>query len=150
MIKIRQAVETDIQAIVDFNQAMAWETEQKKLEDAVIGAGVRALVEDNSKGFYLVAEQADGAIAGSLMVTFEWSDWRNSQFWWIQSVYVRPESRRTGIYSMLYEKVKELAEQTQGVCGFRLYVEHDNVIAQQTYKKLGMQPSHYYMYETDN
>ncbi|GAB2690501.1 GNAT family N-acetyltransferase [Aliiglaciecola sp. 3_MG-2023] len=150
MITIRQAEENDIQAIVDFNQAMAWETEQKKLQNEVLTAGVSALIGDRTKGFYLVAEQEDGVIVGSLMVTTEWSDWRNSQFWWIQSVYVRPENRRTGIYSGLYEKVKELADQTQGVCGFRLYVEHDNVIAQQTYQKLGMQPSHYYMYETDN
>ena len=150
MITIRQAEENDIQAIVDFNQAMAWETEQKKLQNEVLTAGVSALIGDRTKGFYLVAEQEDGVIVGSLMVTTEWSDWRNSQFWWIQSVYVRPENRRTGIYSGLYEKVKELAVQTQGVCGFRLYVEHDNLIAQQTYKKLGMQPSHYYMYETDN
>lgn len=150
MITVRQATEADSQALVDFNQAMAWETEQKKLDTSVLTAGVNALLEDKSKGFYLVAEQEDGGIAGSLMVTSEWSDWRNSQFWWIQSVYVRPENRRTGIYSKLYEKVKDLAHQTQGVCGFRLYVEHDNYVAQETYKKLGMQASHYYMFETEN
>ncbi|GAA6185477.1 MULTISPECIES: GNAT family N-acetyltransferase [Aliiglaciecola] len=150
MITIRQASKADIQALVDFNQAMAWETEQKKLQGDVLSAGVSALIKDRAKGFYLVAEQDDGAIAGSLMVTSEWSDWRNSQFWWIQSVYVRPENRRTGVYSMLYQKVKELAEQSQGVCGFRLYVEHDNLVAQETYKKLGMKASHYYMFETEN
>ncbi|GAC15286.1 GNAT family N-acetyltransferase [Aliiglaciecola lipolytica] len=150
MITIRQASKSDVSALVDFNQAMALETEDKKLNSDVLTAGVSALILDKTKGFYLVAEQQNGEIAGSLMVTFEWSDWRNSQFWWIQSVYVRPQNRRTGIYSMLYEKVKMLAEDTQGVCGFRLYVEHDNQVAQETYKKLGMKASHYYMFETEN
>ncbi|WJG08126.1 GNAT family N-acetyltransferase [Aliiglaciecola sp. LCG003] len=145
---IRQAQPNDLQALVGFNQAMAQETEGKALDTDILTSGVSAMLSDSNKGFYLVAEQQDGEIAGSLMVTYEWSDWRNSQFWWVQSVYVRPENRRTGIYSMLYQKVQELAEQTDGVCGYRLYVEKENVIAQATYEKLGMGQSHYFMYES--
>lgn len=148
-MKIRQAELADLSALVDFNQAMAMETENKHLSTEILTSGVKRLLEDSNKGFYLVAQQQDKQIAGSLMVTFEWSDWRNSQFWWIQSVYVRPQNRRTGVYAALYEEVKNLAAQKGGVCGFRLYVEKDNLVAQSTYEKLGMHSSHYYMYETD-
>lgn len=149
-MKIRKATSNDSFALVEFNQAMAMETEDKPLDTETLTAGVNKLLEDENKGFYLVAELPNGDLAGSLMVTFEWSDWRNSQFWWIQSVFIRPQNRRQGIYSDLYNSVKSLAEQSQGVCGFRLYVEKDNVIAQKTYENLGMHESHYHMYETDN
>ncbi|GAA0853486.1 GNAT family N-acetyltransferase [Aliiglaciecola litoralis] len=148
-MNIRRAEQQDLTALVEFNQAMAMETENKQLDQQTLTAGVRALLEDSNKGFYLVAELQDKQIAGSLMVTYEWSDWRNSQFWWIQSVYVKPQNRRTGVYAGLYNKVKELASETSGVCGFRLYVEKDNLIAQRTYESLGMHSSHYYMYETE-
>lgn len=147
-MRIRKATLQDSQALVDFNQAMALETEDKQLDADTLTAGVNGLLGDENKGFYLVAELPNGDVAGSLMVTFEWSDWRNNQFWWIQSVYIRPQNRRQGIYSDLYNKVKILAEENKGVCGFRLYVEKDNVVAQQTYEKLGMHESHYAMYET--
>ena len=93
-----------------------------------------------------MAEQ-HGQVVGSLMVTTEWSDWRNGVFWWVQSVYISPDYRRQGIYGQLYAQVKTLAEQQQNVCGFRLYVEKENVIAQKTYASLGMEQSHYLMYE---
>jgi ribosomal protein S18 acetylase RimI-like enzyme len=113
-------------------------------------AGVRNLLRNDQYGFYVVAEAADSAgrkeVVGSLMVTYEWSDWRDAVFWWIQSVYVAPESRRRGIYRRLYEFVKDLAAQ-QNVCGFRLYVERENVAAQRTYERLGMTEAHYKMYE---
>ena len=149
-MKIRKATLNDAIALVDFNQAMAFETEKKQLDSDILTAGVNQLLNDENKGFYLVAELPSGEIAGSLMVTFEWSDWRNSQFWWIQSVYIRPQNRRQGIYSKLYSNVKALANEEQGVCGFRLYVEKDNITAQKTYQNLGMHESHYDMYETDN
>ena len=125
---------------------MAWETEQKKLDEVVLSKGVLALIEDSNKGFYLVAEQ-NSRVVGSLMVTTEWSDWRNAVFWWIQSVYIAPDYRRQGIYAQLYAQVKALAEKQQDVCGFRLYVEKENLIAQKTYESLGMEQSHYLMYE---
>lgn len=125
---------------------MALETENKELDGDILSKGVNRLIADPSKGFYLVAEQ-NNQVVGSLMVTTEWSDWRNGVFWWVQSVYISPDFRRQGIYSKLYEQVKDLAEKQGDVCGFRLYVEKDNSIAQQTYESLGMHSSHYLMYE---
>ena len=145
-IKIRTAVISDLNALVNFNQSMARETENKELDNRVLESGVGALIADRSKGFYLVAEQ-DCQVIGSLMVTNEWSDWRNAVFWWVQSVYVLPQYRRKGIYAMLYQEVKLLAKQDGNVCGWRLYVEKDNLIAQQTYNALGMNESHNLMFE---
>lgn len=146
-MQIRKAQPQDLTAIVEFNQAMAQETEGKTLPDEIITAGVNRVLNDQSKGFYLVAE-VEGQIAASLMVTFEWSDWRNGTFYWIQSVYVRPQNRRQGLYSGLYKQVQKLAEENADVCGYRLYVEKDNETAQKTYQKLGMQESQYFMYES--
>ena len=145
-INIRIAKRSDVESLVKFNQLMAWETEQKKLDEDILFKGVSALISDNNKGFYLVAEK-NGEVVGSLMVTTEWSDWRNGVFWWVQSVYISPDFRRQGIYAQLYAQVKILAEKQQDVCGFRLYVEKENLIAQKTYESLGMQPTHYLMYE---
>ena len=145
-INIRVAKNSDVKSLVHFNQLMAWETEQKKLDEVILSKGVSALIADNNKGFYLVAEQS-AQVVGSLMVTTEWSDWRNGVFWWVQSVYISPDYRRQGIYAQLYAQVKSLAEQKKDVCGFRLYVEKENLVAQQTYEALGMQQSHYLMYE---
>ena len=143
---IRVATLQDLAALVDFNQSMALETEKKQLATAILNKGVGALIADATKGFYLVAEQ-NSQVVGSLMVTTEWSDWRNGVFWWIQSVYIVPQCRRQGIYGLLYSKVKELAQQNGNVCGFRLYVEKENLVAQRTYEALGMEQSHYLMYE---
>lgn len=143
---IRQAQVKDAEAIANFNRLMAFETEHKKLLPEVILAGVNTMIANPNHGFYLVAD-ADNEIAGSLMVTTEWSDWRNGVVWWVQSVYVREEYRRQGIYRALYEEVKTLAEQDPSVCGFRLYVEKDNVNAQKTYESLGMIETNYLMYE---
>lgn len=146
---IRLARQTDADALVAFNEAMAMETEGKKLDATTLKAGVVAVFADAGKGFYVVAEEA-GKIVGALMVTSEWSDWRNAWFWWIQSVYVIPEYRGRMIYNELYEFVKESAEQTGDVCGFRLYVEKENKKAQKVYEKSGMDASHYLMYESKN
>ncbi|MEZ5392586.1 MAG: GNAT family N-acetyltransferase [Bryobacterales bacterium] len=106
------------------------------------------MVADPAKGFYLVAEE-EGAVVGQLLITYEWSDWRNGVFWWVQSVYVRPESRGRGVYSTLYEDAVRRAREAGDVCGLRLYVERENRRAQRTYQKLGMRPTVYEMYETD-
>ncbi len=145
-MNIRIAKFGDADSLVEFNQAMALETEGKRLDTETLRNGVRAIFQDENKGFYAVAEN-DGAIVGGLMVTFEWSDWRNAWFWWIQSVYILPESRGQGIYRRLYDFVKEKADERGDVCGFRLYVEAENERAQRVYEKLGMQKSHYLMFE---
>jgi ribosomal protein S18 acetylase RimI-like enzyme len=145
-MNIRLAQKEDAPALVEFNQAMALETEGKQLDSNTLRNGVEAVFSDEKKGFYIVAEN-DGEIIGGLMVTFEWSDWRNSWFWWIQSVYILPDFRGQGIYRLLYEFVKNKAGKSENVCGFRLYVEKENVRAQKVYEKLDMTQSHYLMYE---
>ena len=145
-MNIRIAGSQDAASLVDFNQAMALETEGMHLDHEVLRSGVEAVFGDEKKGFYVVAEQ-DGRIVGGLMVTFEWSDWRNSWFWWIQSVYILPAARGQRIYSKLHEFVRERARRQKDVCGIRLYVETENAHAQRVYEKVGMQPSHYLMYE---
>lgn len=147
-MKIRLAETSDIPALVEFNQAMAFETEGKTLDAQILRSGVEAVFHDEKKGFYVVAEE-EMRIVGGLMITFEWSDWRDRWFWWIQSVYILPEFRGRGIYRLLYEFVKELALERKDVCGFRLYVEKENTRAQGVYEKLGMQASHYLMYEEE-
>jgi GNAT superfamily N-acetyltransferase len=145
-MNIRRAESGDAGSLVDFNQKMALETEGKRLDEAVLSAGVRAVFSDSNKGFYVVAED-EGSIVGGLLVTFEWSDWRNKWFWWIQSVYIVPEARGKSVYSWLYDFVKTEAAKRGDVCGFRLYVERENVHAIKVYEKLGMKNSIYYMFE---
>jgi ribosomal protein S18 acetylase RimI-like enzyme len=137
----------DADSIIEFNQAMALETEGKELTADVLRRGVEAVFSDEKKGFYVVARNSNNNITGCLMVTFEWSDWRGKWFWWIQSVYILPEFRGQGIYRMLYKFVKEKASEQKNVCGFRLYVEKENANAQRVYEKLGMEQSYYLMYE---
>lgn len=143
---VRSATPADAAALVEFNRAMAKETEAKDLALPVLSAGVKWLLKNPQHGFYLVAETG-GEVIGSLMVTSEWSDWRNRVFWWIQSVYVKPQYRRKGVYRKLYERVKQLARERGDICGFRLYVEKENLTAQRTYQSLGMQEAHYKMFE---
>ena len=147
-MNIRLAEKSDVDALVEFNIAMALETEGKTLGPDVLGPGVAAVFEDANKGFYVVADD-DGSIVGGLLITFEWSDWRNKWFWWIQSVYIRPEHRGRSLYRELYSFVKALADERDNVAGFRLYVEHDNIHAQKVYEGVGMERSHYVMYEED-
>lgn len=138
----------DVTALVEFNVAMARETENKVLSRNIVSTGVVTALQDSTHGFYVVAEKA-GTIAGSLLVTKEWSDWRDGEFWWIQSVYVKPQYRRQGVYRRLYEFVREEARAKGNVCGFRLYVERDNQVAQQTYRNLGMRETVYRLYEEE-
>jgi ribosomal protein S18 acetylase RimI-like enzyme len=145
-MNIRQAHQQDAASLIEFNQAMALETEGKQLDSKILESGVNSVFQDEKKGFYVVAE-SDDKIVGGLMITFEWSDWRNAWFWWIQSVYILPEFRGQGIYRKLYEFVMNKASKQGNVCGFRLYVEKENGRAQKVYEKLGMETSHYLMYE---
>jgi ribosomal protein S18 acetylase RimI-like enzyme len=145
---IRRAIPEDAKTIAAFNAAMALETEGKELDLALVEAGVRGLFADRGRGFYLILEK-DDAPAAQLMVTYEWSDWRNGVFWWIQSVYVKPQFRRQGLYRALYDHLKAEAEKAEDVCGIRLYVEHENLGAKKTYEALGMKAAHYAMYEVD-
>ena len=147
-MNIRLARKNDVDSLVEFNQAMALETEGKSLDSDVLRPGVAAVFDDPGKGFYVVADD-NGTIAGGLLVTFEWSDWRNGWFWWIQSVYIRPEHRGKAIYSRLYDFVKALAEERRDICGFRLYVEKENEHALRVYEKVGMAKTYYLMYEEE-
>lgn len=143
---IRAAALTDLPEMLAWNAAMAWETEQKRLDPAVLERGIRGVFEQVRRGFYLMAEH-EGVAVGSLLVTYEWSDWRCGDFWWIQSVYVTPASRRVGVFRALYADVAQRAA-VAGAVGLRLYVETENQRAQVTYEGLGMQRCHYWMYES--
>jgi GNAT superfamily N-acetyltransferase len=142
----RAATHADAAAIIEFQIAMARETEELELDRDVLTRGVAALFSDPNLGRYFVAE-VDGRIAGSLMITYEWSDWRNGMVWWIQSVYVTPEFRRKGIYAGLYEHVKTLVDAEANVRGIRLYVDRRNAAAQEVYRRLGMNGEHYQVFE---
>jgi len=143
---IRIARFEDGASLIEFNQAMALETEGRRLDAQILRSGVESVFQDVNKGFYVVAENG-AVIVGGLMITFEWSDWRGQWFWWIQSVYILPEFRGQGIYRQLYDFVKAKARKRNDVCGFRLYVETENERAQRVYEKLGMRKSHYLMFE---
>jgi GNAT superfamily N-acetyltransferase len=145
MIIIRKAIPEDAPAIIDFQQKMAWETEKMTLVPEVVEKGVKAVFENHLCGLYWVAEENNTIIA-SLLITFEWSDWRNTNVWWFQSVYVLPEHRRKGIFRTMFMHIKKEAE-IVNAAGLRLYVETNNLQAQFTYEALGMRSEHYKMYE---
>jgi len=143
---IRNATAADAGALAEFNRRMALETEGLSLPPPVVLSGVKAVFEDPARGFYVVAETPRGLVA-ALMITREWSDWRDGELWWIQSVYVRPSFRRRGVYRSLYRHITDCAERARYVRGLRLYVERDNRIAQQTYAALGMRETRYKVFE---
>jgi ribosomal protein S18 acetylase RimI-like enzyme len=145
MITIRKATPDDAGSIIRFQQAMARETEGLELQRDTVTKGVMAVFHDQRKGQYYVAEDNDNVVA-SLMITYEWSDWRNADVWWFQSVYVIPEYRRKGIFRMMYENIKK-AGVADGIAGLRLYVDTENVHAQSTYEAMGMDGEHYKTYE---
>lgn len=146
-MKIRKARLTDAAVIADFNSRLAWETEKLRLNPAIVSRGVRALLKADTQGTYFVAE-ANGVLIGQLLITYEWSDWRNGHFWWIQSVYVAADSRSRGVFRALFGHVQKRAKSRRNVCGLRLYVEKNNRRAQQAYDRLGMRHTHYEIYET--
>ena len=145
-IRTRAAAVTDAADIVAFQRAMARETEEIELDADVVTRGVHAVFDQPSRGRYFVAE-AGGAVVASLLITYEWSDWRDGNVWWIQSVYVRPEHRRRGVYARMYEAVKGAALADPGVRGIRLYVDRRNTPAQDVYRRCGMNGEHYLVFE---
>ena len=146
-ITVRRAVRADSAAIVGFNLSMAAETEGKTLSAGLLTSGVAAVFDDPSKGFYVIAEDG-GRPVGGLLVTAEWSDWRNAYFWWIQSVYVEPASRRRGVYGRLHRWVENTARSDGNVCGLRLYVDAENAAARSVYERMGMSRSRYDFFES--
>ncbi|GIU76270.1 MAG: hypothetical protein KatS3mg004_3357 [Bryobacteraceae bacterium] len=147
-IVVRDARPEDAEFLVRGNAAMALETEGLSLDRERLRAGVFALFDDPSRGRYFIAELG-GRRAGQLMITYEWSDWRNGCFWWIQSVWVEPELRGRGVFRLLYGHVRALARATPGVCGLRLYVERSNARAREVYLRCGMHQTSYEVFEED-
>lgn len=147
-IHVRRALPRDTGFITQNNIMMALETEGVALDPELAAKGVLAVMENEHAGFYLVAE-ADGEPCGSLMVTFEWSDWRCGWFWWIQSVMVRQPFRQNGAYRALHQAVCEVAQAMGDVCGIRLYVDAENNVAHQAYRRVGMAETHYVLFEED-
>ncbi len=144
---VRQARISDLDTIVLFNRELAWESEGRELDDTVLRVGVAALLADSNKGIYFVAEHK-GQVVGQLLITYEWSDWRNGWFWWLQSVYVHPDHRQRGVLRMLVNHVLELARTAdRQVIGLRLYVESGNYVAQEVYRRLGFQSTGYKVLE---
>ncbi len=144
-IEIRKGVESDLDTLVDFMVLMAKETEDLNLKDEILRQGIKAALVDEQKGIYYIAE-INGHIAGSLMTTFEWSDWRNNWVLWIQSVYTYPTFRGKGVYKALYENLKAKVDRGE-YAGIRLYVDKTNTSAQKVYEQLGMDGNHYHFYE---
>lgn len=145
-MKIRKAEENDFEIIAEYNYNLAYETEDKKLDKDILIKGVKRILSDETKGIYHVCE-VDGKVVGQIMYTYEWSDWRNGTFIWVQSVYVHKDYRGKGIFKALYNKVKEICDSSDEYVGIRLYVERENYNAQKTYQKIGMSECNYYMYE---
>jgi GNAT superfamily N-acetyltransferase len=153
--RIRAAEPADADLLAQWAQAMALETEHRQLDADTVRAGVAAAIADPAKARYFVAMEdavlvggeTIGMAVGTLMVTCEWSDWRNGDWWWIQSVYVTAQHRRQGIFAAMYRHVQQLAQETPGVIGLRLYVERDNAVAQRTYAALGMHDAGYAIQE---
>jgi len=149
LVKIRKALIEDLEIIVKFNYNLAKQTEDKELDLEILTKGVGAILSDTSKGQYYVYE-IDGKVVGQIMHTYEWSDWRNGTFLWVQSVYVDEEYRRKGIFKELYNYVKQICDNDEDIAGIRLYVEKDNLNAKATYKSLGMDECNYHMYEYES
>ena len=141
-LSIRRATPADLDVIVKFNAALAWESEGKNLDPDVLRTGVQAALGDPAKGFYVVAER-EGQIVGQTAITFEWSDWRNGWYWWIQSVFVRSDARRQGTFTAIYQHLEAEALADPTVIGIRLYVENENERAQATYRSLGLEEEGY-------
>jgi ribosomal protein S18 acetylase RimI-like enzyme len=145
-MKIREAKSEEAFIIAEFQQLMAFETENITLNPATVSFGVAAVFKNSSKGKYLVAE-IDNSVVGSLLVTYEWSDWRNATVLWIQSVYVKPEFRKAGVFANLFQFVKKISEEDENIAGIRLYVDRTNEKACAVYEKVGMNGQHYLVFE---
>jgi len=151
-VEVRMASRDDLDVLVNFSAAMAMETEGRRLDRDRLRCGVHAVLESTERGFYVVSERHDfgsRTVVGQLLVTYEWSDWRNATFWWIQSVYVHTPWRRQGVYRRMHRHVVNMAHARQDVCGVRLYVEEHNEAAQQVYRQVGLMPTGYLVFEED-
>jgi GNAT superfamily N-acetyltransferase len=153
-LTVRPATLEDLETLTDFSAAMALETEQRTLDRTRLRLGTQAVIDQPERGQYFVADlrqetQADTVTVGQLLITYEWSDWRNAQFWWIQSVFVHPAWRRKGVYRRMHRTIIDMAQARADVCGIRLYVEANNRIAKQVYTRVGLYPSTYEVYESD-
>jgi len=151
-LNVRLARPEDAATIASFSAAMALETEGRRLDLDRLHLGTIALLQTPARGFYIVAEQDQAdrrQLIGQLMITYEWSDWRNGAFWWIQSVYVDPTWRRQSVFRRMHETVMATAKTSPNVCGVRLYVEESNSAAQAVYRKVGLTPSSYAIFQTD-
>jgi GNAT superfamily N-acetyltransferase len=148
-IVIRPARPEDVETLTRFSAAMAWETEARTLDTDRLRQGTLAVFERADRGTFYVAEHRTGGLVGQCLITYEWSDWRNAQFWWIQSVYVDPHWRRRGVYRRLHDTIREKARATSGVCGIRLYVEESNRIAQSVYEAMNLRRAKYQIWEVD-
>lgn len=147
---IRLAEPRDLESLVTYNMALASETEDRQLERSLLQSGVESILADSTKGFYVVMEhRPTGEMIGQLLITFEWSDWRNAVFWWLQSVYVHKDWRRKGVFKTLYDYVLAEGKRRGNVAGIRLYVEQDNAVAQQVYTQAGLSAVPYKVFETD-
>ncbi len=146
MITIRRANTKDISCIAEFQQKMALETESLELDKVTLSKGIRAVFQNPALGFYLIAEY-EGLVVGCTMLTPEWSDWRNGTFLWIQSVFIDPDYRKKGVYSHLYGFIKDLVLRSSEYLGLRLYVVNDNIVAQEVYRRSGMDGNHYRLFE---
>ncbi|MFA8301261.1 MAG: GNAT family N-acetyltransferase [Hyphomicrobiales bacterium] len=143
---VREAFRSDIPTIIDFQLKMALETENLVLDKDTITNGVKAVFEDPNKGRYFIVEKA-GEVISSMMITYEWSDWRNATVVWLQSVYVLTEYRRKGMFRIMYDHIRNIVKEDDTYKGIRLYVDQSNVNAQKTYEAMGMTAEHYNMYE---
>ena len=153
-VQIRRATTADAQTITEFNAALAKETEARILDAYILRAGVEAILKDSSKGWYAVAvspsDSIQSKIVGQVLITFEWSDWRNGNFWWLQSLYVDRQYRQQHVFRQIFDYVYEQAQtNSEKVCGFRLYVERENHQAHQAYAHMGFQETAYKMHEID-
>lgn len=146
---IRIATIDDCDTITLFNTNLAQETEGIELDKETLKRGVKTTISSPDKGVYFVYEE-DNQIIGQMMITNEWSDWRNGYFWWIQSVYIHQDHRKKGVFQSLYNHIKNLVEQDSSLCGLRLYVENKNETAKETYKKLGLKETYYLLYEWED
>jgi GNAT superfamily N-acetyltransferase len=146
MIEVRQAVSTDVETITQFNIALCRETEGRELDPVTVIKGVSRFVSESKRGKYFVAV-IDGQVVGQAAHTFEWSDWRNGELWWIQSVYVHPDFRGQGVFRTLFTHIKELGEADVDCCGIRLYMERENETARESYRRLGFHETGYVVFE---
>lgn len=146
MLVIINATEKDQEILAQFQEKMALETEALKLNSVELRQGIKAIFDDPAKGFYLIAKDDEKPL-GCLLLTPEWSEWRNKTVYWIQSVYIIPEARQKGVFKKMYEEVKARVSENENLAGIRLYVDKSNIKAQEVYRKIGMSDHHYSYFE---